>query len=54
MDDFAGCYSLNCDQEFSEDGLIEFHSVPVHVNDHDSERNLLEVVLKFETLIDGD
>ncbi len=54
MDNLTGFYALNNIHQRREQRNVVLHSVPLDVDNHDSERNLFEIVLVFKTLIDGD
>lgn len=54
MDDPAGSYALDRIHQSREQWMVVFHSVPLDVDDNDSESDLFEIVLVFKTLVDGD
>ena len=53
MRDFTGLDALNRVHERREERTVKFHPVPRNVDDHNSESQLLEIVLMLKTLIDG-
>jgi len=53
MDYFARFYALNRVHQRSEQRGVIFHSVPLDVNNNDSESDLLEIVFVLKTLISG-
>jgi hypothetical protein len=54
MNDLTGFQAFNRVSECREKRMIIFHPVPRDVNNDDSERQLLEIVLVLEALVDGD
>lgn len=46
---FAGPDRLYCLSQGFDDGLIILHPISVGVHDHDTERQLFQVVLKLKT-----
>lgn len=54
MDDLTGLYALNRIRQRREQRSVMLHPVPLNVDNHDSEGDLLEIVLVFETSICGD
>lgn len=52
MDDLTGFHMFNRVHKCREDQTVMFHPVSRHMDNDDSERQLLEVVLMFKALID--
>jgi hypothetical protein len=52
MNELTGSYPLNRVPQRWEQRSVRFHSIPLDVDNHDSEGKFLEV--KFEPFIDGD
>ena len=50
----AGPNTLNRVNERRKDGAVVFDAVPLHMDDDDPERRLLEIDLEFKALVDGD
>jgi hypothetical protein len=54
MDYLTGFYLVNRGYQRREQRSVVFHSVPLDVDDDDSEREPFKIVLVFETLVDSD
>jgi hypothetical protein len=54
MNDLTGFYPLNRVRQRRGQRSVMFHSIPLNVDNHDSEGKFLEVVLEFEPFIGGD
>jgi hypothetical protein len=54
MNDLACVHAFNGVIECREQRTIVFHSVLLYVNDDDSERQLLKIVLVLKAFVDGD
>jgi hypothetical protein len=53
MNDFSGLDALNRVHESRKERAVIFHPVPLYMDNHDSESQLLEIVFMLETLVDG-
>jgi hypothetical protein len=54
MNDLARFYALNRVRQGREQRSVTFHSIPLDVYDDNPERDFVEVVFVFKTLVDGD
>ena len=54
MNHLTSPYRRNCIEQLQEHRSIESDFVPGHMNDDDTERQCLEIVLVFESPIGGD
>ncbi len=53
MDDLTGLYAFNRVHKRREKRAVVLHPVPLHMDDDDSESELLEIVLVLKTLVDS-